>query len=373
VLTKKTAGDCALSPASAKPRFLLLGAIHARELTTAELVWRFADHLVAGYGTDAEVTALLESTEIWLVPVFNADGRAIVEQGGFSPYLQRKNGNDTLGSCSNPPSSSNQHGIDLNRNASHGWGGLGTSTNPCSATYRGTAAASEPEEQAIEALLRQLFPDQRGSAPGDAAPLSATGVFVSLHSYSNLVLLPWGDLECNLSPCPPALQAPNDAGLRSLAFRLSAFNGYEKGRPPSPHAASGATDDFAYGDLGIAGFTFEVTAVRRLLGLHAALRVQDGTFWPLSKERSSTPRAARALCPRSVPTTIPRSPRPRYRESVHAREVFTDDGAMGRAAWRARDPDDAAAEIFVDVPPWAAERRCGHGRTALMPRPSRRP
>ncbi|MBL8113557.1 MAG: carboxypeptidase, partial [Acidobacteria bacterium] len=174
-LTKKVAGDCALSPSSTKPRFLLMGAIHARELTTAELVWRFADHLVAGYGTDAEVTALLESTEIWLVPVFNADGRAIVEQGGSSPYLQRKNGNDTLGTCSNPPSSSNQHGIDLNRNASYGWGGLGTSTSPCSATYRGTAAASEPEEQAIEALLRQLFPDQRGPAPGDAAPLSSTG------------------------------------------------------------------------------------------------------------------------------------------------------------------------------------------------------
>ena len=74
----------------------------------------------------------------------NPDGRAIVQQGGSSPYLQRKNGNDTLGSCAVPPTSTNQFGVDLNRNAPVDWGVSSSSTQPCAATYRGSEPSSEP-------------------------------------------------------------------------------------------------------------------------------------------------------------------------------------------------------------------------------------
>ena len=84
-LSKIQPGDCALSPSAAKPRFLLLGAVHARELSTAELAYRWIDHLVSRYGTDADVIWLMDNTEMWVVPVLNADGREIVEQGGNAP------------------------------------------------------------------------------------------------------------------------------------------------------------------------------------------------------------------------------------------------------------------------------------------------
>ena len=94
-LTRKQAGDCALNPAVAKPRFLLMTQIHAREIVTGDVAWRFIDHLVNGYGTVPAVTTLLNSTEVWVVPIVNPDGVDIVQQGGSSPYLQRKNRDGT--------------------------------------------------------------------------------------------------------------------------------------------------------------------------------------------------------------------------------------------------------------------------------------
>ncbi|MEN3331876.1 MAG: hypothetical protein V7641_1241, partial [Blastocatellia bacterium] len=43
-----------------KPTFFLMAAIHARELTTSELALRFVDYLLTNYGTDGDVTWLLD-------------------------------------------------------------------------------------------------------------------------------------------------------------------------------------------------------------------------------------------------------------------------------------------------------------------------
>ena len=52
-----------------KPRLAVMAAIHAREYTTAELATRFAEHLVAQYGIDADITWLLDYTELHLIPI----------------------------------------------------------------------------------------------------------------------------------------------------------------------------------------------------------------------------------------------------------------------------------------------------------------
>ncbi len=249
-LTNKQAGDCALSPTSAKPRATIMAAIHARELQTSEMAWRLIDHLTQGYGVDPDVTHMMDTTEIWIIPVANPDGREIVESGGNSPYLQRKNANDSAGSCSIPPTSSNHYGVDLNRNAStHNYGGIGTTTNPCAQTYRGTGPASEPEQQALEALFRNLWPDQKG-APSSAAPDTATGTFITIHSSSELILLPPGEGGI----------APNDDQLRAYAFRMSHYNGYETGTGPEIlYGVTGSTDDWVYYDLGVASVTYELS------------------------------------------------------------------------------------------------------------------
>jgi hypothetical protein len=249
-LTAKKAGDCALTPSAPKPRFLFMTQIHAREIVTGEISWRFIDHLVGGYGTDTAVTNLLNSTEVWVVPTVNPDGVDVVQQGGNRPYLQRKNLNGS--GCANPPTSSDQVGVDLNRNTATHWGASGVSTSPCSQTYLGRAPDSEPETKAVEGLFRRLFADQRGPSDSDAAPVTTRGAMISMHSYAGLNLFPWGW---------STKDSANDAKLRAIAAQMSRYNGYQYGQPGEVlYNASGTSDDWSYGELGIASFTIEAAS-----------------------------------------------------------------------------------------------------------------
>lgn len=237
-----------------KPIFLFMSALHAREISTPELNLRFAEWLLSNYGqADSDATWLLDHHEIWLIPLANPDGYEVVALGESQvnfPYYQRKNLNPT-GCGQWPPQSGRQFGVDLNRNHSFGWGGLGASPVPCDATYRGTAAASEPEIASLEQLIRQLFADQRGPNRTDIAPDDTSGLVITMHSYGELILWPWGD---GGSPAT----APNVAGLSALGNKMASYNGYFAGQATSLYPAAGATDDFVYGELGVPSFTFEV-------------------------------------------------------------------------------------------------------------------
>ncbi len=353
-ITANVASNCALSPTGAKPRFFLMSAIHARELSTAETSYRFIDYLTENYAADPEVRTLLDHTEVWVVPVANPDGRQIVESGGNSPYLQRKNANTSAGSCANPPTASNQYGVDLNRNANFKWGGVGTSTAPCDQTYRGVSAASEPEQYFLQNLIQSLFADQRGPLDTDAAPLSTTGTFVSLHSYSNLVLLPWGWTSTQ--------PAPNDAGLRALAFRMSYFNNYQTGTGPEIlYSTSGTTDDWTYGVLGIASFTYEIgPASGSCSGFTPAYSCQDGTFWPLNRQallyaaKTARQPYALSLGPSAVNVAVSAATVPQ--NGSFTLSATLDDNQSGNASGSVNRPAAqaiAAAEYYIDTPPWA--------------------
>ncbi|MBI4748927.1 MAG: carboxypeptidase [Acidobacteria bacterium] len=358
-ITKLGPGDPVLSPTAPKPRFFLMAAIHARELSTSELAWRWMDYLVESYGVDPDVTMLLDYNELWVVPVVNPDGRSIVEEGVDFPFSQRKNANDSLGNCDIPPSGGNQSGVDLNRNASFQYGGAGTSSNPCSLVYRGSAPASEPEEYFLEAFLQQLFADRRGPQLTDASPSDTSGVFITLHSFSDLVLLPWGWNECNGQPCPGRFRAPNDEGLRTLAFRLSSFNEYTTGQGSEIlYAASGSTDDWTYGELGIASFTFEVGPESGpCAGFAPDYSCQDTVFWP--KNRGALVYAAKAArnpyeCALG-PTTTSLQATP---ATVKAGQSVTitatvDDKQFGTfGVRRPKAQKIQAAEYYIDTPPW---------------------
>lgn len=230
-----------------KPVFFLMGGIHAREYTTAETVMRFAEEVAGGYDTDADTRWLLDNYELHVLPQTNPDGRKLAEQG----YYQRKN-RDPAGatSCSNPPTSSNQYGIDLNRNYPFKYGGASTSTSKCNTVYKGPSAASEPETTAVMNYLASIFPDQRGPLDTDPAPATATGLLITLHSYAALVLYPWG-----YSTTP----APNATALATLGRRFGYHNGYSVCQPGvCLYAASGVTEDWLYGTLGVPGYTIEM-------------------------------------------------------------------------------------------------------------------
>ncbi len=194
-----------------KPKLFIHSAMHAREYTTAALTLDFASELLRRYHTDADTRWIVDQHEIHILFHMNPDGRKKAEDG----LLWRKNTNTNY--CG---TSSNSRGADLNRNFTHSWNsttGVGSSGNVCSSTYRGPTAASEPETQAVESYVRSLFSDNRGPANTDAAPDDTMGLHLDIHSYSELILWPWGDVNT---------PAPNGPALQTLGRKLAFFNGY---------------------------------------------------------------------------------------------------------------------------------------------------
>ncbi|MCX7847575.1 MAG: M14 family zinc carboxypeptidase [bacterium] len=257
-----------------KPVFFLMAAIHAREITTPELAIRFAHWLLEGYGHDPDATWLVNEQETWIVPLVNPEAHWLVSLGTLPPFngppfMQRKNAHQDR--CSAwPPDDWAQYGIDLNRNHSFHWGTVGISTAPCSLVYCGTAPASEPEVAALQALVTNLIPDQRGPLLTDPAPSNTTGLLISLHSYGRYVLWPWGDT---------AAPAPNANELRAIGLKFARYNRYRAGQSStSLYSTSGDSTDWAYGELGIPAFTFEVGT--SFMPAYSAI---DADQWPTNR------------------------------------------------------------------------------------------
>ncbi|MFL6273937.1 MAG: M14 family zinc carboxypeptidase [Blastocatellia bacterium] len=323
-----------------KPTFFLMAAIHARELTTSELALRFIDYLLSNYGTDGDITWLLDEHRIVVVPAANPDGRVIAEAG----FFQRKNTNTTYGGgCSNPPTVSNQYGVDLNRNSDFKWGTVDSPSQPrCGQTYPGPTVASEPETAALETLVRGLFADQRGPADTDAAPLTTTGVFLTLHSYSNLVLWPWGWTSQT---------SPNDTSFVYMGTKFASYNGFTPEQSVGLYPTSGTTDDWAYGELGIAAMTFEVGPESGTCGgFFPPFSCLDGnsggSFWP-----RNLPAFIYAARIARAPYQLVLGPSP---ESLTATASGGNTFAL-RAQFDERyngGQNIAAAEYYLDTPPW---------------------
>lgn len=223
-----------------KPALFVLANLHGRELITPEVALAFADYMLRYDGVDADVTWLMDYQEMYILASANPDGH-IRNESGYPWALWRKN-TQPYGTCS-----AETYGVDLNRNFPLQWGCCaGSSVEACDETYRGPAAASEPEVLAIQAALRGLF-----GAGGSAARAGQTpaGVLIDLHSYGNLVLYPW-----SWTASPP----PEAAALQAIAGQLASFNGYTPMQGNGLYTADGTADDWAYGELGLAAFTLEI-------------------------------------------------------------------------------------------------------------------
>ncbi len=228
------------NPADTKPILFVQSAMHAREYVTAELNLHFARQLLQNYQQQADAHWLLNFTEIHLLFQMNPDGRKYAEQG----QLWRKNANLTHCPQDEP-------GVDLNRNFSYSWNisSNGSSGEACSTIYRGPEAGSEPETQAVENYIRQLYSDRRGSSFQDPAPADTMGLHLDLHSAGELILWPWGHTN---NP------APNASQLRTLGRKLAWFNNYFPSQSIGLYPTDGTSDSVSYGERGVAAITLEL-------------------------------------------------------------------------------------------------------------------
>ncbi len=236
---------------------VIMAAQHARELTTAESATRFAEWLVNGYDNDPTARWLLDHREIHIIAQQNPDGRREVEDG---ESFWRKNSN--LKACPSGPT-----GVDLNRNSSQFWGSFSSSAT-CSEIYRGTGPASEPETVAVQAYLESVFTDYRDNL-GEPVPDTAEGIFLSLHSFSELILFPWEGSGSGI-----ANQAPNHDQLAWLGRKMGFFTGYQVGRDIL-YSAGGTMTDFAHARLGVAAYTYEIGT-----GFQQSCASFENDIWP---------------------------------------------------------------------------------------------
>ncbi|XP_019365208.1 PREDICTED: carboxypeptidase A1-like [Gavialis gangeticus] len=213
-----------------RPAIWIDTGIHSREwVTQATGVW-FAKKIISDYGKDESLTAILDKMDIFLEIITNPDGFVFTHTKN---RMWRKTRSINAGSSC--------RGVDPNRNWDAGFGGAGSSKNPCSETYRGPHANSEPEVKAIVDFVKQ-----HGNIKA----------FISIHSYSQLLLYPYG---YNKTPVPDEKEL--DSIAKAAVTALSSLYGtsYRYGSIITTiYQASGGTIDWTYNQGIKYSFTFEL-------------------------------------------------------------------------------------------------------------------
>ena len=222
-----------------EPAVYYMGTHHAREPISTEVTMAVLNHILDNYGNDATITENVNNTQVWFVPLVNPNGHKIVTDEydvWWRKNIRDNNENGQFDSYGD----SGPDGVDPNRNYGFQWGNTGASNNWDSATYHGPEAFSEPEIQAMRELME--------------AHHFVAGI--SYHSYSELVLFPFGYAE--------GVIAPDHDALEELAVEMAVTIPAQYGGNYTPseawelYAAMGTTDDYAYGVHGSFSYTIEI-------------------------------------------------------------------------------------------------------------------
>ncbi|CAG9564627.1 unnamed protein product [Danaus chrysippus] len=193
------------------------GSIHPREWVSTAVVTYFADRLVR---TFQEQPDSVTNKDWYILPVLNPDG---YEYTHTHDRMWRKNRN-RYGECV---------GVDLNRNFSYGWGEKGeegSSEDPGNIFYRGPKPFSEPET----AALKRVILDESAKF----------GVFLSFHSYGEVIIFPWG---YTADPCPDYVELLEGGTAMAKAIFDTSGHTYKVGSTKDlMYFAAGTSTDWSY-------------------------------------------------------------------------------------------------------------------------------
>lgn len=140
------------------------GGFHAREWISPAAVLYVIDQLVEQFD---QYAYLLEDYDWVILPLVNPDGYEHTQTGTLARMWRKTR--QPYGTC---------YGADPNRNFGFHWNEEGASSNPCADTYAGPTAFSEPETIVVRDLMHSLA--DRGV------------MYLTIHSYGNYLLYPWG-------------------------------------------------------------------------------------------------------------------------------------------------------------------------------------
>ncbi|HVQ00896.1 MAG TPA: M14 family zinc carboxypeptidase [Candidatus Thermoplasmatota archaeon] len=180
-----------------KPQVRMCGNHHGNEKMGTELCLLLAQYLTNYYGVNDTITSLVDTREIWIIPMVNPDGHEM---------NTRENAN----------------GVDLNRDYGYMWGGWGGSSAPF----------SQPETQAI-----------RANAVAHNFVLS-----LSFHTSADVVNYVWNYKH---------QRAPDNTVLEYLSNQYGNRTGYWVTEGYDWYQTMGDTNDFSYGCRGDLDWTIE--------------------------------------------------------------------------------------------------------------------
>lgn len=222
----------AAADAPNRPNVLFMGTHHAREWVSTEVAMRLIRWLA-----DSAPPSLLATRDVWVIPVENPDGyQYTFTNDRFWRKNRRNNGDGTFG-------------VDPNRNYPEFWGydEAGSSGVHGAEIYRGPGPASEPETQAIMAFHAAHPPV----------------VSVSYHTYSGLVLYPYGFRQGALAPDLPIYRALGGTDILP-AVHDSVPDTFHPYYHPGPgwnlYTTNGEYTDWAYRAHSTIAFTTELTS-----------------------------------------------------------------------------------------------------------------
>ncbi|MGF3584492.1 MAG: M14 family zinc carboxypeptidase [Thermoplasmatota archaeon] len=210
-----------------EPGVFFMGLHHAREWPTVEICLFIANQLTSKYGSNSTITNIVNNVRLFLVACVNSDGY----------YYCHDLGNDWR---KNRKPYSGGIGVDLNRNyggSSDGdpWGSWGSvfqraaTHEPSQEVYCGPSPFSEYETQAI----RDIFLNNDICAS------------ISWHTYSELVMWPWGYTSA-YAPDKNYLKQIGE-GIASKITRQSGSGTYTPQQSCTLYPTTGDTNDWSYG------------------------------------------------------------------------------------------------------------------------------
>ncbi len=223
--------------AAARPNVLFMATYHAREWAATDFALRLILYLANAGTGNARVDSLLQTRDIWVLPVANPDG------------YQFTFASDRLWRKTRSPQAGGEFGVDMNRNHRQSWGldDVGSSPLPSSEIFRGPSPASEIEVRNIEAFHAAHPPV----------------VSVSVHTYAGLLLFPPGDVYGRLPADLPVYRTLAGTNTRSAVLDHLPGSHRTFYSPSSAwmlYSTNGEYTDWASTQYGTIAFTPEMTS-----------------------------------------------------------------------------------------------------------------